>query len=83
MELNRFMTNLRASTIAIAIISQVISLEVVFRCDLEWLEYEISTDGHKERAEAGDWLCEDYDGQWTVLTDDAFNNLNQDDNENK
>ena len=42
------------------------------KCGLEWLEYEISLGDHKEHAEAGDWLCEDYDGQWAILTDDKM-----------
>lgn len=41
---------------------------------LEWLEYEIQIDGQKTRAEAGDWICEDYDGHWTVHAEDSFNN---------
>lgn len=47
------------------------------KCGLEWLEYEISLGDHKEHAEEGDWLCEDCEGHWTVLTDDVYNNLNQ------
>lgn len=36
----------------------------------EWLEYVIK--GTQDRAEQGDWLCEDHAGNWHILTDDEY-----------
>lgn len=38
----------------------------------EWLEYNL-TNG--EVAEKGDWLCEDCNGGWHVLSDEEYNEI--------
>ena len=37
----------------------------------EWLEYIINGD-EEQRANEGDWLCEDTTGHWHVLTDEDW-----------
>ena len=42
-----------------------------------WLEYRIrcGASGRAQYAEKGDWLCEDNDGRWHILTDEDHEKL--------
>ena len=59
-------------------ITDIMALPCVTAClkkndkqDFEWMEYIINGD-EEQRANEGDWLCEDYDGRWHLLTDDDY-----------
>ena len=42
------------------------------KAGFEWLQYTLK---HGDIAEESDWLCEDYDGNWSVYSNDEYHGI--------
>ena len=59
-------------------VTDMMKLPCVFSChkdrddELVYLLYDWDANGNYLEARKGDWLCEDYDGRWHLLTDEEY-----------
>ncbi len=62
-------------------VTDIMKLPCVFSChkmndhELEYLLYDWDKQGQYIAAHQGDWLCEDYQGKWHVLTNEEHGRL--------
>ena len=53
-------------------VTDIMRLDCVYSCHKEadgrlcYLLYDLDSNGKSIKAHEGQWLCEDYDGKWTV-----------------